>query len=120
MEIFTKVLKAYNNAYAAYYYIAINDKSKELAYLKKCVALNNNFKDGWLDLARVEIERENFDDAKNYLATAKHIDENDFRYYYYQGLISKNQGLQDDAIFNFKKSLILNPDFTPAKEEVNI
>lgn len=120
IDIFTKVLKAYNNSYAAYYYIAINDKSKELAYLKKCVALNNNYKDGWLDLARVEIERQNFDEAKTYLATAKHIDENDFRYYYYQGLISKNQGLQDDAIFNFKKSLILNPDFTPAKEELNI
>ena len=120
LEIFTKVLKAYNNSYAAYYYIAINDKSKELAYLKKCVAINNNFKDGWLDLARLEIERQNFYDAKNYLVTAKHIDENDFRYYYYQGLISKNQGMQEDAIYNFKKSLILNPDFTPAKKELQI
>ncbi len=120
LDIFIKVLKAYNNSYAAYYYIALSDKSKELAYLKKCVALNLDFKDGWLDLARVEIGRQNFDIAKNYLGAARHIDENDFRYYYYQGLISKSQGLQEDAIFNFKKSLILNPDYTPAKEELNI
>lgn len=120
LDIFTKVLKAYNNSYAAYYYIAMSDKAKEFAYLKKCIALNNNFKDGWLDLARVEIERQNLDKAKNYLATAKYIDENDFRYYYYQGLVCKNQGLHEDAAYNFKKSLILNPDYTPAKEELNI
>ena len=120
LDIFIKVLKAYNNSYAAYYHVALSDKSKELAYLKKCVALNHEFKDGWIDLARVEIERQNFDIAKNYLGAAKHIDENDFRYYYYQGLISKAQGLQENAIYNFKKSLILNPDYTPAKEELNI
>lgn len=120
LDIFTKVLKAYNNSYAAYYYIALSDATKQLAYLKKCVALNNNCKDGWIDLARVEIERQNFDSAKVYLATAKYIDENDFRYYYYLGLINKNQGLQDEAVNNFKKSLILNPEYLPAKEELNI
>ena len=120
VEIFTRILKAYNNSYAAYYYVALSDKSKELSYLKKCVALNNMYKDGWIDLARVEIDRQNYDVAKNYLATAKHIDENDFRYYYYQGLVNKKQGLAEEAILHFKKSLILNPEFVPAKEELNI
>jgi len=120
IEIFTKVLKAYNNSYAAYYYIALSDKTKEMAYLKKSLALNNSFKDAWIDLARLEIDRRNFDTARNYLATAKHIDENDFRYYYYQGLVNKNQGLHDEALEDFKKSLILNPDYAPAKEELNI
>ena len=119
-EIFTKIIKAYNNSYDAYYYIALNDKTKEISYLKKCLALNNSCLDAWIALARIEIMRQNFDKAKNYLATAKHIDENDFRYYYYQGLINKNEGLREDAVFNFKKSLILNPDFIPAKEELNI
>ena len=120
VEIYTRVLKAYNNAYLAYYYLALCDKTKEVSYLKKSLALNNSFKDAWIDLARVEINRQNYDLAKNYLATAKHIDENDFRYYYYQGLVNKNQGLTEEAVKNFKKSLILNPDYTPAKEELNI
>ena len=119
-EIFTKVIKSYNNAYAAYYYIALSDKTKEISYLKKCLAQNNTFKDAWIDLARIEITRQNSEKAKNYLAIVKHIDENDFRYYYYQGLINKNEGLSEDALLNFQKSLILNPDFIPAKEELNI
>lgn len=71
-------------------------------------------------MGRVEVERQNFNDAKKYLSIANYIDENDFRYYYYQGLICKNQGLKQDAVFNFKKSLLLNPNYTPAKEELSI
>ena len=40
--------------------------------------------------------------------------------YYYQGLIAKAQGLEKDANANFQKSLKLNPDYSPAKEELNI
>ena len=71
-------------------------------------------------MARVEIERNNLRVAKNYLSIAKYIDENDFRYYYYQGMISKSEGFVGEARVNFQKSLMLNPDFTPAKEELSI
>ena len=84
------------------------------------MAINPYFIDGWINLAKYEIERENFDMAHKYLAVANYIDENDFRYYYYQGLMSKRQGNLNEAVYNFKKSLILNPDFTPAKEELSI
>lgn len=57
--------------------------------MKKAIAINANFKDAWIDLGRVSIERGNYADAKNYLGVANYIDENDFRYYYYQGLIAK-------------------------------
>ena len=103
-----------------FYKIALKDKSKELAYLKKAIAINANFKDAWLDLGRLEIERGNFFEARKYLGVANYIDENDFRYYYYQGLIAKNQGLKQDAEKYFKKSLLLKPDYTPAKEELSI
>lgn len=56
---------------------------------EKAIAINANFKDAWIDLGRVSIERGNYSDAKNYLGVANYIDENDFRYYYYQGLIAK-------------------------------
>ena len=119
-EIYEKILKTYSDNWVAYYKIALKDKSKELAYLKKAIAINMNYKDAWLDLGRVEIERGNFFEAKKYLNVANYIDENDFRYYYYQGLIAKNQGMKKESERYFKKSLLLNPDYAPAKEELSI
>lgn len=119
-EIYEKILKTYSDNWVAYYKIALKDKSKELAYLKKAIAINMNYKDAWLDLGRVEIERGNFFEAKKYLNVANYIDENDFRYYYYQGLIAKNQGMKQESERYFKKSLLLNPDYAPAKEELSI
>lgn len=118
LEIYERLLKTYDNCYMAYYKIALADKSKEIAYLKKALAINISFKDAWIDLGRCAIESQNFKDAKRYLAIANYIDENDFRYYYYQGLLVKKQG-QDGASY-FKKSLRLNPDYEPAKEELKI
>ena len=119
-ELYARILKATSSSYMSYYHIGLFDKNKELSYLKKAVAVNPYFIDGWIDLARCEIERQNFKTARQYLAVANYIDENNFRYYYYQGLLSKHQGNINDAVYNFKKSLILNPDFTPAKEELSI
>ena len=118
LEIYEKVLKAYNDCYIAYYKMALKDKTKEIAYLKKAVAINMAYKDAWIDLGRAAIERQNFVDAKKYLAVANYIDENDFRYYYYQGLLAKNQG--QDGTDYFKKSNALNPDYEPAKKELNL
>ena len=100
--------------------MALLDKTRELSYLKKSVAINLQFKDGWIDLARVAIGANKLNLASNYLAVAKYIDENDFRYYYYQGLVYKNKGLTGDAKRSFRKSIMLNPDYAPAKEELSI
>lgn len=118
LEIYQKVLKTYNDCYMAYYKIALLDKSKEEPYLKKAIAINAKFKDAWIDLGRVAIEKKDYLNAKKYLSIANYIDENDFRYYYYQGLLVKNLG-QDGTIY-FKKSLSLNPDYQPAKEELEL
>ncbi len=119
-EIYTKILKTYSNCYLAYYEVALLDNTKEYDYIKKSIAINKDFKDGWLDLARIEINRRNFEEAKKHLAIANYIDENDFRYYYYRGLIFKAEGEQNNASINFRKSLILNPEYSPAKEELSI
>ncbi len=120
LEIYEKILKTYSDAYLAYYEIALKDKTKEFAYLKKAIAINSNFKDAWIDLGRVAFERQDIPEAKKYLSIANYIDENDFRYYYYQGLIAKSQGMSNDAVQYFKKSLRLNPDYQPAKEELSL
>ena len=88
-SIYQKVAKTDSTAYKAYYQIALNDPNAELSYLKKSVAINPNFKDGWIDLTRVMIENGNLTQAKKYLENAYYIDGNDFRYYYYQSLLLK-------------------------------
>lgn len=89
VSICEKLTKTDNTAYKAFYYIALNNPSYELSYLKKSVAINPNFKDGWIDLSRVMIENGNLDMAKKYLENAYYIDGNDYRYYYYQSLLIK-------------------------------
>ena len=119
-DIYSKILKVSSNAYEAYYQMALLEKDRETAYLKKAIALNPNFKDGWIDLARIEILKEDYDKALSFLGVAKYIDENDFRYYYYLGLVLKNKGLTAEANKNFEKSLDLNPNYNLAKEELSI
>lgn len=88
-SLYRQILKEDNTSYKAYYNIALTDPSAELNYLKKSVAINPNFIDGWIDLSRVMIENGNLDLAKKYLDNAYYIDGNDFRYYYYQSLLLK-------------------------------
>ena len=88
-SIYQQVVKYDNTAYQAYYNIALLNPSNELAYLKKSVAINPNFKDGWIDLSRVMLENGNLTLAKKYLENAYYIDGSDFRYYYYQSLLLK-------------------------------
>lgn len=119
-DIYSKVLRASSKAYEAYYQMALLEKDRENAYLKKALAINPNFKDGWIDLARLEITKEDYEKALSFLSIAKYIDDSDYRYYYYLGLVLKNKGLTADARQNFEKSLNLNPDYSLAKEELSI
>ncbi len=115
-----KILKEHSDCYLAYYNIATRDKSREYEYYKKSVSIDLKFIDGWVGLAKYSIEKNELRSAGKYLEIVKYIDENDFRYYYYQGLIYKARGLYQDANYYFKKSLVLNPDNTPAKKELGI
>lgn len=119
-DIYSKVLRLSSSSYEAYYQMALLEKDRETAYLKKAIAINPNFRDGWIDLARVEIGKEEYDKALSFLGIVKYIDENDFRYYYYLGLVLKNKGLTAEANKNFEKSLNLNPGYRLAKEELSI
>ena len=64
--------------------MAILEKDREEAYLKKTVAINPKYNDGWLGLALLEIKRENYDKALSYLSIAKYIDENNYKYYLFR------------------------------------
>jgi tetratricopeptide (TPR) repeat protein len=114
-ELYTKVLKNYSNSWEAYYNIALLHQDKQIIYLKKALAINLLFEDGWIELAKIDINKGNYNIAKKYLANAFYIDENDFRYYYYQGLVDKNSDDLAQAKYNLKKCLKLNSDFKEAQ-----
>lgn len=118
-ELYVKVLKTHSDSWEAYYNTALLDKDKELVYLKKSLAVNPLFADGWIELAKIEIDRANYEVAAKYLSNAYYIDENDFRYYYYQGLINKSMGDYEKAEYNFKKCLRLNANFQEAQKELS-
>lgn len=120
-EIYQKILKTRFDCWEAYYNTALldNDKEKSTIYIKKALAVNPLFKDGWLQLAKNEIDKSNYPTAQKYLSNAYYIDENDFRYYYYQGLVYKNSGELAQAEYNFKKCLKLNPNCKEAQQELN-
>lgn len=117
-DIYKKLLKNYDNCYMAYYKVALYDKSRETAMLKKAISININFYDAWIELAKSAIEKDDYINAKQYLRVANYIDDTDYKCPYYQGILAKKQGL--DAKPYFEKALKYNPDYEPAKEELNI
>ena len=119
-EIYQKILKERSDCPEAYYNIALKDKDRAVTYYKKAVTANPSFIDGWAGLAKSAIDTNNLTAAGKYLEIVKYIDENDFRYYYYQGLVYKAKGLHQDANYYFKRSLAINPDNEPAKKELGI
>lgn len=114
-EIYTKVLKTHSDSWEAYYNVALLDKDKKAIYLKKALAINPLYNDAWIELAKIEMDKGNYLIAQKYLSNAFYIDENDFRYYYYQGLIDNNSGNYSQAKYNFKKCLKLNSNFKEAQ-----
>lgn len=121
-EIYTKILKTSSNIAEAYYNIALlsnNDNQKQIIYLKKALAINPLYESAWIELARINIEKEDYDTAQKYLSNAFYIDENDFRYYYYQGLINVNSNDFLQAKYNFKKCLKLNANYKEAQKALN-
>lgn len=121
-DIYTKVLKTHSDSCEAYYNIALLDSSdseKKAIYLKKALAVNPMYEGAWIELAKADIEKGNYDIAQKYLSNAFYIDENDFRYYYYQGLINNNSGNFVQAKYNFKKCLKLNANFEEAQKALD-
>lgn len=119
-EIYSKILKISSKSYLAYYNMALLESDRETEYLKKTIAVNPDFKDGWIDLARVMIKKNKLEQALSYLGIAKYIDDSDYRYYYYFGIVLKEKGLFASAKENFEQSHKLNPEFELVKEELKI
>ena len=119
-DVYSKILRVSSKSFMAYYQMALLEPDREFEYLKKAISVNPDFKDAWIDLARVTLKKENIDKALSYLRVAKYIDDSDYRYYYYLGLILKDKGMPLQAKENFEHSLKLNPNYDLPKKELNI
>lgn len=119
-EIYSKILKISSKSFMAYYQMAMLEPDRQLEYLKKAISINPNFNDAWLSLVSYALKKDDTENAISYLRASKYIDDNDYRYYYYLGLVLKNKGLFAQAKENFEYSMKLNPDNELVKKELNI
>lgn len=122
LEIYAKILKTHSDIAEAYYNTALltfGDKEKQITYLKKALAVNPKYSNAWVELARINMENKDFYTAQQDLSNAFYIDENDFKYYYYQGLLNVNNKDFSQAKYNFKKCLKLNGNYKQAQEALN-
>ena len=116
-EIMLKNLKS-SNVEPEFYIekAAITNDNNKVIYLKKALSYDIEQKDAWYALAEEMIKNNNNSEAEKYLKYAYYIDENDFRYYYYQSLIKRHAGQIDEAVELMNKCTKLNPDFKPERE----
>lgn len=118
-EFANKALEKENISARVYYTASKIDEIKNIQYLKKSVSTDPMFMDAWLDLTDIAIKNNRLDLAKSYLKPVKYTDSKNYKYYYYSGLINKQQGDKDAATNDFKKSLEINPFFDEASKELN-
>ena len=102
-----------------YYTASKIDDIKDIQYLKKAVSSDPLMVDAWLDLADNAIKNNKISLAQDYLMPVNYLNKKNDRYYYYMGLINKQQGFKEAAAKNFKKSLELNPLNENASKELN-
>ncbi len=84
-------------------YLYFGDLENAEEDFKKVIELNPKFKDVYSYLAQIEIQRGNYDKAKEYLN--KIGSGGDFRYYFNLGKVFMNAKAYKEAIDNFTKAL---------------
>ena len=69
-------------------------------------------------MAEINIS-ENIELAEKYLMSVKISGAENYKYYYVEGLLNKQNGNISAAIISFKNSLKLNPNYNPSQKELN-
>lgn len=118
-ELLNKAVELNENSYKAYYAMSLIFEDKKQEFLNSTLAINPLYVDAWLDFALLSIDNKDYPKAQAMLNNAKSLDENNYKYYYYQGLLDKNVDEVAKAMLNFKKANKLNPKFEPAQRELS-
>ncbi|MFA6990328.1 MAG: tetratricopeptide repeat protein [Candidatus Gastranaerophilaceae bacterium] len=96
-----------------------DELEKAVKNLKKSASINPLHSPTWIELAQIELKKNNSFSAIEYLIPVKYINPEDANYYYVSGLISKMNDNKTNAIKQFKKALILNPKYHEAQSELS-
>lgn len=122
LEAYTETLRLNPRNYAALFNIAEikgkyeNDNSR--AVYKQVLSINPNYSAAWIGLVKLALIEKNPFLARQYLMCSFHIDERNPVNYYYSGLIEIMDENYSYARRDFNMALRLNPNFTPAKVEL--
>ena len=118
-----QALKLYPKNYYALYNIAeINGRYGKSSSLKgiykQILSINPNFAPAWIGLVRLALIEKNTFLARQYLMGVSHLERLNPIYYYYSGLIEVADENYSYARRDLNMALQLNPDYTPAKVEL--
>jgi tetratricopeptide (TPR) repeat protein len=95
-----------------------DEVEKAVKNLKKSASINPLYSPTWIELSKLAIQKNNSFSAIEYLLPVKYINHEDANYYYVSGLISIMNDNKKNAIKQFKKALIMNPDLHEAQSEL--
>ena len=118
-EICAYILSKSPESSDLYYSMAEIYPENQHLFLRKALSINAFNNDAWIDLAEINLTQNNVDLAEKYLITVKVNSHENYKYYYVEGLINKYHANYSAAAVSFKKSLKLNPNYTPAEKELN-
>lgn len=101
--------------------IALNQKELLSAesYIKKSLASDPYFVSGWMALAKIYFEKQNYYLSKMYLSAVNYLSPNNAEYYYNMGLIEKSSENYSLSAEYFQKALELNQGLTQASQELS-
>ena len=54
-DVYSKILRISSKSFMAYYQMALLEPDREFEYLKKAISIKPDFKDAWIDLARISL-----------------------------------------------------------------
>ena len=109
-KIYKTLIKKEEDVWQASYNLSKIDKENREVLLDKTIVYNPHYKEAWFEKTDDCIESQDYTNAQKYLKNLLYIDEKDFRYYYYQGIIAREKGNNIEAVKYFQKSLTINPD----------
>lgn len=123
LDAYAQTLKLNPRNYAALFNIAeINGKFGKSDNLrtvyKQVLSINPNYSPAWIGLVKLALIDKNPFLARQYLMCSFHIGEKNPVNYYYSGLIEVMDENYSYARRDFNMALRLNPDFAPAKVEL--
>lgn len=118
-EICSNLILKYPESSELFYALSEIYPQNQYEYLRQSLSLNAFNNDAWIDYAQLSLWQGKLEDAEKYLRTVKVTDKENYKYYYVEGLINKQLGDVSAASVSFKKSLKLNPNYTPAQKELN-